>query len=839
MKITALTVLLCASLPCSASAPQQLKVANEFIERVFEIRDGKVRTTALVNKLDRRVYAMDSEEFELSIVWERIGYHHGEENPFRLTASDFSLGEFEQKAGAGGEQQLIFPMTYRRFGLEVRMVVSLGPEDAWVRKHLEIRATGRERVFLDRIIVESFTLRGLEPRLGGFGQPLYADNVFFGIEYPASYNTAEGRTARLSYYSGETTSPEPLRSERSVMGVSPDGTVRTSFLKYIDRIRSGKVHPVTVFNTWYDMQNDTLTEKNSNERMAALKSKLFDPFSLKLDSFVLDDGWDDRNTVWAIHKDRFGGDLTSMRQSLEQSGTRLGIWFGPIGGYDERALRIAAGRKEGYEVSANGEYFCLAGPKYRDKFRKVVMEMVGKYRANHFKFDGLLYGCNNPEHGHLLGVYSREAHLRAFIDLLQAIRAADPEIFLNITTSNWLSPWWLMYSDVVFMGGFDYGFLNEVPAVSERHKGITYRDKVLYDDFRRYEYQFPNSSLMTIGIIKGLLGAEGGTGESLDDWTHNAIMNFSRGTMLTELYISPSMLSDPEWENLGKVMRWATDNSDVLLADTRLILGDPARAEVYGYSHFTKDRGIITLRNPSIEPRTVSVPLDRGSGVEPSFPRFQAKVGYPYNELLSGSFGYGDSLPFTVQGYGVVVIELAADDSAFKALRSGVRPNGEGKTAYDPASAAVSGVRLLDLEVAGSSGAFTVAIPESTGSRRLALLCRPDGEGAQVSASLQLNGQELKFTAVSPQSTEKGLGYGQGRWTFLVAEAPSGQSRVDFQISQAGGAPFTGELQAWLLADFYLTKKDMPAPLQRPARAQLPATSEKEPRALHLFTRKM
>ncbi|HSB18358.1 MAG TPA: hypothetical protein VLE22_28155 [Bryobacteraceae bacterium] len=839
MKISTLAVLLCASLPCSASAPQQLKVANEFVERVFEIRDGKVRTTALVNKLDRRVYAMDSEEFELSVVWERIGYQHGDENPVRLMASDFTLGEFEQKAGPGGEQQLIFPMTYRRFALEVRMVVSLGPEDAWVRKHLEIRATGRERVFLDRIIVESFTLRGLEPRLGGFGQPLYADNVFFGIEYPASYNTAEGRKVRLSYYSGETTAPEPLRSERSVMGVSPDGTVRASFLKYVGRIRSSKVRPVTVFNTWYDMQDNTLTEKNSNERMAALKTKLFDPFSLKLDSFVLDDGWDDRNTVWAIHKDRFGGDLTSMRQSLEQNGTRLGIWFGPIGGYDERALRIAAGRKEGYEVTSNGEYFCLAGPKYRDKFRNVVMEMVGKYRVNHFKFDGLPYGCNNPEHGHLLGVYSREAHLRAFIDLLQAIRAADPEIFLNITTSNWLSPWWLMYTDVVFMGGFDYGFLNEVPAVSERQKGITYRDKVLYDDFRRYEYQFPNSSLMTIGIIKGLLGAEGGASESLDDWTHNAIMNFSRGTMLTELYISPSMLSDPEWENLGRLMRWATDNSDVLLADTRFILGDPARAEVYGYSHFTKDRGIITLRNPTIEPRTVSVPLDRSSGVEPSFPRFQAKVGYPYNEPLPGSFGYGDSLPFTVQGYGVVVLELAADDSAFKALSNGVRPDAEGKTAYDPASAAVSGVRLLDLEVAGSSGAFTVAIPESTGSRRLALLCRPEGEGAQVSASLQLNGQDLKFTVVSPQSTEKGLGYGQGRWTFLVAEAPSGQSRVDFRISQAGGAPFSGELQVWLLADFYLAKRDLPAALQRPARAPLPATSEKEPRALHLFTRKM
>lgn len=839
MNTTALTALLCASLPCFAAAPLRLKVANEFVERVFEISGGSVRTVELVNKLDRRVYAMESDEFELSIVWERVGYQHGQENPVRLKASDFTLGEFEQKSGAGGEQELVFPMTYRRLGIEVRMVVSLGAEDAWVRKHLEIRASGKERVFLDQITVESFTLRGLEPRLGGFGQPLYADNVFFGVEYPASYNIADGRTVRLSYYSGETTSPESIRSESSVMGVAPDGMVRKSFLRYVDRIRSGKVRPVTVFNTWYDMQRDTLTEKNANERMIALREKLFDRFSSKLDSFVLDDGWDDRNTVWQIHKDRFGGDLTSMRLSLERNGTRLGIWFGPIGGYEERSLRIAAGRKEGYEITANGEYFCLAGPKYRDRFRQVVMEMVSKYRVNHFKFDGLPYGCNDPSHGHLLGVYSREAHLRAFINLLRAIRAADPDIFLNITTSNWLSPWWLMYADVVFMGGFDYGFLNEVPAVSERQKGITYRDKVLYDDFRRYAYQFPHSSLMTIGIIKGLLGAEGGTGESLDDWTHNAIMNFSRGTMLTELYISPSMLSEPEWENLGMLMRWANDNSDVLLADTRFILGDPARAEVYGYSHFTKNRGIITLRNPSIEARTVSVPLDRSSGVEPAFPRFQAKVSYPYNELLPRSFGYGDVLPFKVQGYGVVVIELSAEDKVFDSLPLGLRVDADGKTAYNAATAATSSVRLIDLEVNGSDGAFTVVIPESTGGRRLALLCRPDRGDTQVSAVLRLNGQELKHMVVSPQSTEKGLGYGEGSWTFLVAEAPSGESRVDFRITQAGGAPFTGELQAWLLADFYLAKQALTLAPQRPPRAPLPATSEKECGTVHLFTRKM
>ena len=91
-----------------------------------------------------------------------------------------------------------------------------------------------------------------------------------------------------------------------------------------------------------------------------------------------------------------------------------------------------------------------------------------------------------------------------------------------------------------------------MPAVSERDKAITYRDNVLYDDFRRHEDQFPNSSLMTIGIIKGTLGGEGGIDESLRNWTDNAVMNFSRRAACSpSFYVTPSILKPDEWQALG------------------------------------------------------------------------------------------------------------------------------------------------------------------------------------------------------------------------------------------------------------------------------------------------
>jgi hypothetical protein len=828
-------ILVLAAVAMPAEAPRQARIGNRFLERTFEVRNGVLESTGLLNKLDQRYYAMDSEEFELHIVWERLQYEHGTENPVRLTAADFEVQDIEHRTPSGGDQRLTFLLENRRYGVEVRVVFELAAGVPFLRKHLEIRSPGNSRVFLDKVAVESFRLQGAAPRLGGFGQPVYAGNLFFGVEYPASQNLAEGGGVRCDYYSGETTGKDWLASEPAVTGVSPDGAVSRTFLDYVSRIRSGKVRPVTVFNTWYDMQGDSLTAENSMERMKTLKARLLDPFDIRLDSFVLDDGWDEIESVWGIHPRRFQGGFSGFRRFLESHGTRLGLWFGPVGGYGStRTARLAAAARRGYEISANGQYFCLAGTKYRERFKQVVLEMISKYGVNHLKFDGVPYGCNAAGHGHLPGIYSREAHLRAFLDILKSAREANPDVFLNITTGNWLSPWWLKYADVVFMGGHDYGFLNEVPAAGGREKAITYRDKVLYDDFRRHEYQFPQSSIMTIGIIKGTLGAEGALKEDLESWTRNAIMNYSRGSMFTELYVSPAILTDEEWRSLGLIAAWAKANQDVLLADTRFIGGDPARGEVYGYAHFSRDRGIVTLRNPTIEPRSHGLVLNPEAGLDPTGQRFRARVVYPYVEWLPGSFGYGDSVRLDVQGQQVLVVELLPESPHLQEMPAGVRL-GSDRAVYDAASARSGQVRVESLEFAGAHGSFQLRAPANARNLRLVMRWRPEESGEKAAVRLRVDGSEAGLTLVSPASTEQGLGYGEGRWTVAIAPVPSAQSRIEFEVAPAD----SGEIGFWLFADFLLDRK----PLEVPAAAlpvhALPAASGKDYRTSPLFTRRV
>jgi hypothetical protein len=801
-----------------AALPAEIALGNRYLERTFSTRDGVLSTLAVHNKLAGRIYTARSTDFALKLVWERIGFAHGDENPVTLTAADFVVRDARRETAAGAET-LRFSLENRRFRIGVDAIYTLGADDFYMRKRLEIRSLGRNPVFLDQIVVDDLELAGAGLRLGGFGQPVFADDLFMGLEYPGGTAGRHAGRIRVSYTAGDTTGERPIVSESAVLGVAPADRVRTEFQRYVSRIRSGPVRPVLVFNTWYDMQRDGLNLANSVTRMRQLKENLLDPYGIKLDSFVLDDGWDDRNSVWEIHARRFPGGFGELKSALEAQGSSLGLWFGPIGGYEQRGLRIAAGRKAGYEITANGEYFCLAGTKYREKFQATVLDLVRKYSITHLKFDGIPYGCNATGHGHMPGIYSDVAHLRAFIALLKAIRAADPKVFLNITTSNWLSPWWLMYTDVVFMGGMDYGFLDAVPAVSERDKAITYRDNVLYDDFRRHEDQFPNSSLMTIGIIKGTLGGEGGIDESLRNWTDNAVMNFSRGSMFTELYVTPSILKPAEWQALGRTIQWAQRNSDVLLADARQIGGEPGRREIYGYAHFGA-RGLVTLRNPFIEPRVARIPLDDSAGF-PRSGRMAAQVIYPYAERLAGSYAYGDTLALRVEGYQTAVVEMLPE-STMSAPAAGAHATPPQPAVQQIAAASAAAGRTVE-------GGFSVTLPAGISNARVAVLWESSEAAAAPSSELSVNGRKSGLKPVTSKSSEAGLGQGEGKWAFYLAPVSAGENRVDFRLSSP--AAMNGQLSVWLLADY---RREAKSP-----DSVLPIDSGHDYRTTHLFTRRI
>ena len=48
-----------------------------------------------------------------------------------------------------------------------------------------------------------------------------------------------------------------------------------------------------------------------------------------------------------------------------------------------------------------------------------------------------------------------DSDFAAVIHLIGELRAAKPDLFINLTTGTWPSPFWLMYADSIWRGGED------------------------------------------------------------------------------------------------------------------------------------------------------------------------------------------------------------------------------------------------------------------------------------------------------------------------------------------------------------------------------------------------
>ena len=87
---------------------------------------------------------------------------------------------------------------------------------------------------------------------------------------------------------------------------------------------------------------------------------------------------------------------------------------------------------------------------------------------------------------------------------------------------------------------------------------------------------------------------------------------FGNGTQLQEMYITPSLLTQDNWDVLAEAAKWSRANADTLV-DTHWIGGAPADHQVYGWASWSPKKGILTLRNPTA--RTQEIKIDASKGL--------------------------------------------------------------------------------------------------------------------------------------------------------------------------------------------------------------------------------
>jgi hypothetical protein len=436
----------------------------------------------------------------------------------------------------------------------------------------------------------------------GLGQPIFDGDSFYGMEYPGADCHVVDGVRHIERYYGTTSSlvqVEPFVRGRKRPGMS----IEDSFMEYILARQQHTTRPFAIYNTWYDLRD--FNEQQVLDTWNSWHSEFIEKRGIQLDSFVLDDGWDNYDSLWDKAKDRFPNGFAKIRSAIEQGGSRLGVWVSPWGGYQKPAERRRAfGKSQGYEILSTNKGFCLAAPRYKARFVQLCQDFMQQDGVNYFKFDGFPSRCSDPAHGHPTGdKYEQSAFVDAFIDSLKQLKAKDPNVFLNLTTGVWLSPWWLLHGDAVWRGEHDYGKEGTGAPVELNDN---YVDGVIYRALRDKNLQFPVSHLMTHGIIKGRLDVIGHTSETLRNWQDRVAVNIGRGLLMQELYVTPEALSGEQADFLAKMLRWWRGNADVL-ERTHMVFGDPQKAEAYGYVHWKDNHLVLLLRNPSELAQSVTI----------------------------------------------------------------------------------------------------------------------------------------------------------------------------------------------------------------------------------------
>jgi hypothetical protein len=478
--------------------------------------------------------------------------------------------------------------------IQAKWQIVLRDGSNYVRQTLELQAKAADLPIREVRLVD-WQLPGAQVVGTVKGSPVVAGTIFAGFEEPLASCAVAGGRARcwiereLPLKAGQTV------AYSSVIGVVPEGQLRRGFLHYVERERAHPYRTFLHYNSWYDLGYfSKYDEAGALGVINTFGTELTQKRGLPINSFLFDDGWDDPATLWQFNSG-FPNGFTRLREAAASYNTAPGVWMSPWGGYGKpKKQRLTAGAAAGYEIVENG--FALSGPKYYKAFRDTCFSFVRNYGVNQFKFDG----TGNADR--VVPGSNFDSDFAAAIHLIGELRALKPDLYINLTTGTYPSPFWLQYADSIWRGGEDHEFLGVGP---NREQWITYRDADTFEHVVLMGPLYPLNSLMLHGLIYAQHAKNLSTDPQLD-FKNEVRDYFGNGTQLQEMYITPSLLSTADWDNLAEAAAWSRANADVLV-DTHWIGGDPAQLEVYGWASWTPGRAILVLRNPSDKPQSIGI----------------------------------------------------------------------------------------------------------------------------------------------------------------------------------------------------------------------------------------
>jgi hypothetical protein len=845
-----------SALPSKAKGEH--KLCNDSLEFGFTVALDRVTSRRLVNKLANETVDLPNTEFSL----EFSGGAVADSTQFSARVSTESPERVEIIYSGHSE-----PFT----DLQVRAEYSLLPAKAYVRKQLSIRQArpGSTRRLMRADLdcwqgVNRDWKSSTADRMRYGSHPVFCPTIWAGVEFVAAFNEHGPRGFVLrSRPGGKTLTSEWLRLHATVIGVAAPGRTKDAFFHYLDDIRLAPPRLVACYNSWWSLP-EVFREEVCLPLIQRLVKSLHDNHGVFFDFVTADMGWSDPRSIWGVSRANFPNGLASLADCIRPTGAKLGLWMSPSEAYApvidyqwaaEHGYAVVEGSNDPVNSHAIG--ISLADPKYLLAAKNELHALITQYHLGHIKFDGFIAREERAHDQLLPGDDSVEPLAECSLELIRACKQADPELFTEPTylnaLANYSSPWLIKHADSVWAGAGGDCMDGIGPAPDYRESQTTAREFFVMSALD--EIWLPQNAMQSFDIVH----CDGAGG-----FANHAAMAFGRGRFFVSTYINPKFMTDADWEIYAGLLKWGRRNQDVLrntsVLASRVELGEP-----YAYAHWSGQRGIVAIRNPSNESRSFTLDLAT-TGCPSRLSDAVCYTQYPYRKGIADGVTAGSKIALDLAPWELIFLEIVPRPELVEPVALGarwyrdangrvriadgagrvrlllpqggeqaveMRPRELGNLQATVVSQRIDGfpksdwlhhgdtplaTSAFEIECAVSipAGAVTgkaLLLLEFPGYDHLTTNCWCEVNGSSVQLQVTDSQGHIGYIAGGPESAAKRLEPYFSQWTWYICDFPNGSARVKF----SGIAPDQrSKLGLWVWADWDLAGSAVPVAVECP-----------------------
>ncbi len=734
-----------------ASEDKTCVLQNASLDFQLIIRNGKIASRRLTNKLANEVVHLPREDFAVEF-----------DKGIVFTSSAMQL-----IGAAERNNHLVLLYRNPEEPVEIRVQYSLPPGKSYLRKQIAVRLRQPGARPIMRADLENW--KGVRrnwqsmkaDHLPYGSHPIFCETLWAGVEFVAAFNEygPDGFTLG-SRPGGKPVGPEWFDLHSTVTGVSEPGKVREAFLHYIDDIRLNEPRLVACYNSWWSLP-PVFKEDELLDLLRALKKRFYDQHGTFFDLVTADMGWSDPHSIWRVNLKDHPDGLAGMVALVTSAGGKPGLWMSPSELYHpvidyewaaEHGYRVVS-KKQGGHVRRG---LSLADPKYRRAAKLQLQRLIQQKGLGQIKYDGF-FATENQAHDNLLpGVDSVEPLAEDSLELIQASKQANPDLVAEPTYMNswvnYISPWIIQYADVVWGNAGGDCPCGLGPAPDYREAQTTAREYYIFSSL--HEVWLPQNALQYFDIVHC---------DKAAGFPNHAAMAFGRGRFYVSSYINPKSMSDEDWGIYAGLLRWARKNQGILrntrIATSRVELGEP-----YAYAHWDGHRGLIAVRNPSNESQKYVLKLSE-VGAPKSLRDAVCYTQYPYRKGIATGLDGNGSLALDLAPWELLFLEMIPRRHLREPVALGTRwyREPDGKMRVSPAASGEARILLP----AGGERTVQTKVPSEKKIHGKVLSCSQKNASktdwlSEKNIPVATNAFELEATVSVPSAA------GKGKLLFLV-----------------------------------------------------------------------